>query len=623
MKMIRLSATQKEVVQYPEGALLVIAGPGSGKTRVLTERIARLLRESEENFRVLALTFTNKAANEMKQRLEHVPRAAERTFIGTLHSFCTEILASRGKHVGITTLPFIFQLYRDRKEILIQAISREPELERELTLAGDQKQQNKLVDRWMQRIVWIKSHPITCAEIDDPLEQTVRESYDATLRANGGVDFEDLLVLTYRLFIERPKIADFYRRLYRYICIDEAQDLNEAQYAVLKALCGSKYRNVMMVGDPKQSVYGFNTADPRYMLEFESDFCAKQIELTDNFRSSRAVVEIAKSLDSSYEIRGQLPVEGEVRLLECEDEQDEARCIINILAKLMKNGHSDIEGAVTLEKCAVLSRTRYSLLKIEEELRRKKWPYYKQISTNYESESGLLKEFELSLKIVANPSDALHLGLLAKRWGRSPNGSGVHGVRSGLEVLELLSGGAENSNAALVVSAVKALETDQGKLQFMQALDLLQNSTVSMNEIDRLSVLEDIRVWRGEWDRYIRSQVGDRQSLPAFLSHVALGTTQQPKQEGIGLITVQSAKGLEFEVVFVVGMADGNFPDYRSRGNEKSLEEEKRIVFVAVTRSRRLLYFSYPKTKEMPWGDVWVQAPSPYLQIMGLADGRK
>lgn len=621
--MIRLSEAQKKVVQHQDGALLVVAGPGSGKTRVLTERVARLLRESDDNFRVLALTFTNKAANEMKQRLELVPKVTERSFIGTLHSFCTEVLASRGKHVGVTSLPFIFQLYRDRKEILIQAIRREPELQGELSQATDQRGQNKLLDRWMQRIVWIKSHPISCAEIDDPLEQTLRDAYDATLRANGGVDFEDLLVLVYRLFIERPKIADFYRRLYRYICIDEAQDLNEAQYAVLKALCGTDFRNVMMVGDPKQSVYGFNTADPRYMDEFERDFCAERRELTDNFRSSRAVVETARLLEPKYELRGQLPIEGEVTLLECEDEQDEGRTVINTLARLIKSGHRDIEGPITLERCAVLSRTRYSLLKVEEELRRKKWAYYKQISANYESESEILKEFELALKIVANPSDTLHLGLLAKRWRLTTNGGRLSNAKSGVEVLRGLLDQAGDSRAGLVVKAVDALETDHGKLRFMQALDVLQDSADSMHEVERRSVSEDIRVWRGEWDRYIRSQVGDRHSLPAFLSHVALGTTQQPKQEGIGLITVQSAKGLEFEVVFVVGMVDGNFPDYRSRSDKKALEEEKRIVFVAVTRSRRLLYLSYPKTKEMPWGDVRIQAPSPYLEIMGLTVGQE
>ncbi|HVR25530.1 MAG TPA: ATP-dependent helicase [Candidatus Polarisedimenticolia bacterium] len=614
--MIRLSEQQRAAVNHQDGGLLVVAGPGSGKTRVLTERIARLLRGSDENFRVLALTFTNKAANEMKQRLEHVPRAAERAFIGTLHSFCTEVLASRGKHVGITTLPFIFQLYQDRREILIQAIRREPELENELTMSGDQKEQNRLLDRWMQKIVWIKSHPISCAEVEDPLQQTIIDAYDATLRSNGGVDFEDLLALTYRLFVERPKIADFYRRLYRYVCIDEAQDLNEAQYAVIKALCSDGFRNIMMVGDPQQSVYGFNTADPRYMSDFEADFRATRIELTDNFRCSKAIVDTAQSLDPKYKVRGQLPIEGAVQLDEREDEKDEAKGVISILGKLIKQGHPDIEGAVTLDRCAVLSRTRYSLLKVEEELRRKGWAYYKQISSNYESESELVKEFELSLRIVANPSDSLHLGLLAKRWSVAPVERGS--LKSGIAILRGLSRGSGPQRAAVVVQAVESIETERGKLRFMQALDVLQNAADDMDEIQKRSVLEDVRVWRGEWDRYIRSEIGDRHSLPAFLSNVSLGTTQQPKQEGIGLITVQSAKGLEFDVVFVVGMADGNFPDYRSKNDHKALAEERRIVFVAVTRSRRLLYLSYAKTKEMPWGDVWLQTPSPYLQSMGL-----
>ena len=614
--MIRLSEQQRLAVNHQEGALLVVAGPGSGKTRVLTERIARLLRTTDEHFRVLALTFTNKAANEMKQRLESVPSIAERAFMGTLHSFCTEVLSSRGKHVGIKSLPFIFQLYQDRREILIQAIRREPELEDELRLAGDQKQQNKLLDRWMRKIVWIKSHPITCADIDDPLQKTIIDAYDATLRSNGGVDFEDLLTLTYRLFVERPKIADFYRRLYRYVCIDEAQDLNEAQYAVIKALCGDHFRNVMMVGDPQQSVYGFNTADPRYMSDFEAEFQATRIELTDNFRCSKAIVDAARHLDSKYRVRGQLPIQGEVQLSEAEDETDEAKGVIKILGKLLKQGHPDIEGAITLDRCAVLSRTRYSLLKIEEELRRKGWEYYKQISSNYESESDLVKEFELCLRVIANPSDSLHLGLLAKRWSVKPSDNGF--PESGIEILRPLLRRSTNGRAPIVVQAVEALDAEKGKLRFMQALDVLQEASDGMDEIQKRSVQEDVRVWRGEWDRYIRSEIGDRQSLPAFLSHVALGTTQQPRQEGLGLITVQSSKGLEFDVVFVVGMADGNFPDYRSKADPKALAEEKRIVFVAVTRSRRLLYLSYPKTKEMPWGDVWMQTPSPYLVQMDL-----
>src|SRR5258708_5366200 len=223
---VRLSPTQRKVVDFGEGALLVLAGPGSGKTRVLTERVARLLRDDKGHFRVLALTFTNKAANEMRERLEDIPDISQRAFIGTLHSFCSELLSDRGNSVGISGLPHIFQSYQDRKQVLLDAIYADPVIAHELTTAGDKKQQNERVERWMKMINWVKSHPLTVAEIEDPIDQAIYQAYTAGLKTNGAVDFDDLLMLTHKLLRERPKVADFYRRLENSICIDDAQDLN-------------------------------------------------------------------------------------------------------------------------------------------------------------------------------------------------------------------------------------------------------------------------------------------------------------------------------------------------------------------------------------------------------------
>lgn len=614
---IRLSAQQQKAVVFGEGALLVVAGPGSGKTRVLTERVRRLLRDVQAHFRILALTFTNKAANEMRDRLKDLPDVGSRTFIGTLHSFCTDVLTTRGEAVGIRSLPFIFESYSDRRQILIDAVYSEPELT-EVLKDGDEREQSKQLEQWMKRIVWIKSHPVSCAEVDNRFDRVLLDAYGAALRANGGVDFEDLLSLTYKLFIERPKIADFYRRLYRYICIDEAQDLNEAQYSVLRAFCGDDYRNVMMVGDPKQSVYGFNTSDPKYMNQFQQEFSAKRIELTDNFRSSRAIVSLARLLEPNYEVRGQLPIAGGIRVLAGEDEKDEAKLVANAIAELRRDGHPDIEGAVTFERCAILGRTRYSLLAIETELRSRNWPYYKQLSANYESSSDLAKDFDLALHILVNPLDRLHANILAKRW-RCSDDRPLNG-RSGIDLLDQMAKRSHTSRAKVVLHVARQISLDLAKLNMMAALDMLESEATSphskASEEERRAIWEDVRVWKGEWDRYLRTIAGTQQNLATFLSCVALGTTQQPKQEGIGLITVHSAKGLEFDVIFIMGMADGTFPDYRARGKASALAEEKRVIFVAVTRSRRLLYMSYPKTKEMPWGEEWQLRPSPYLSEM-------
>lgn len=608
---VRLSKAQKKIVAHGEGALLVLAGPGSGKTRVLTERIARLLRDDKSHFRVLALTFTNKAANEMRERLKDISNISQRAFIGTLHSFCSDVLADRGKSVGISGLPHIFQSYQDRKQVLLDAVYADPLLAHELTVVGDRKQQNERVERWMRMIAWVKCHPITVNEIEDPIDQAIYQAYNAGLATNGAVDFDDLLMLTYKLFRERPKIADFYRRLYKYICVDEAQDLNEVQYCVLTALCGEEYRNVMMVGDPAQSIYGFNTSDPKFMSEFQIDFESKVIRLTENFRSSKSVVAAAEALDSTYKIEGQLPVKGSVTIFAGQDEAQEAELVAARLQTLFSTGHPDIEGEITPNSCAILARTRYALLSIETVLREKQIPFYKQLSASYESETDLLKDFELALRVLLHPEDKLHLNMLLKRWDVS-----IMELKPPREAFLLLRQAASkslNARAAVVFNAISRFEK-QVRFDLMPVLKQLSTYADDLDsQDDRRAILEDIQVFREEWDWYLRSENGNQRSLGGFLTSIALGTNQQPKKDGVALLTVHSSKGLEFDAVFLVGLAEGVFPDYRSKGNSKALAEEKRNAFVAVTRSRRLLFMSFSKARKMPWGDIWPQKPSPYL----------
>lgn len=619
---IRLSSDQKRAVDHTSGALLVVAGPGSGKTRVLTERIRRLLEEEKGHFQILALTFTNKAANEMTERLQDIPNITERAFIGTLHSFCTEVLAKRGKPVGIDGLPQIFSASQDRRSILTRAINDDPELLHQLKLAGDHKEQVKRIDSWLRRIIQYKSQLLRSIEIDDEIDRKIFEGYQAELRASGAVDFDDLLLLAYQLFEERPKIADFYRRLYRFICIDEAQDLNGAQYGVLRALCGEEYKNVMIVGDKKQSIYGFNTADPRYMDEFVNDFDAIVIELHENFRSSRAVVEVAKKLDSSYLADvDKLPVNGLVELLVGNDEDDEAEIVLQKISELCKNGHPDVEEPIRLESCAVLGRTRYTLLKIEEKLREQDLPYYKQLKADHESGSDLAIEFELCLRLLVNPKDQLHLDVLQKKWGIESLAQKAKDKRdvSGIEFITQLASQAIDKKAIVITTATSKLLGSNGMIRMPDALDVLDEyGKNSADEDDKRAVWEDIKVLRGEWNRFLRIERASANDLASFLTNMALGTMQQPRQDGLALLTVHSSKGLEFDVIFVVGMSDGTFPDYRANQNGKTKAEEKRNAFVAVTRSKRLLYLSYPKSKIMPWGSPRNQMSSPFLKDIGL-----
>lgn len=621
---IRLSPTQQKIVQHGDGPLLVVAGPGSGKTRVLTERIRRLLNESKGHFRILALTFTNKAANEMKERLAEFPDINQRTFIGTLHSFCMEVLANRGKSVGVNKPPNIFESYQDCKQVLLQAVMHDPEypeLRHILKRVGDTREQEKLLSRWLEMIGRAKNDLLFPEMLDSETEGKVYKAYNDGLRASDAMDFGDLLLLTYCLFQERPRIADFYRRQYRYICIDEAQDLNEAQYQVIRALCGPDYRNVTMVGEPKQAIFGWNGADPKYLDLFKQDFDAKEIYMNENFRSSQAVVKAAKALDLEYEVEGQLPIVGSIKLIVGEDEQHEAVCVLNYIQDLIDNGHQDIEGDLTWDRCALLGRTRYVLSAVEQELKTRQLPYYKQLSAQHESESDLLQDFELCLRLLANPLDRLHIGVLLKRWDMREEDIPLLSS-NGLDLLASLKKKVSGKDHDAVLLAIEAMEWNGPEFKFRKAMDYLDNFAESKeSQEERALILEDIKTWREHWKSFSRSQPGGRHSLTSFLGQVALGTTQQPRQDGLALLTVHSAKGLEFDVVVVMGMAEGTFPDYRAKG--AALQEEKRNAFVAVTRSKRLLCLSYPKTKVMPWGDVWNQKPSRYLKVLGLTGGHQ
>ncbi|MCK6407418.1 MAG: ATP-dependent helicase [Rhodocyclaceae bacterium] len=610
MKKARLSAAQTRVVEHGDGALLVVAGPGSGKTRVLTERVRRLLTDVPGHFRILALTFTNKAANEMKERLTDLGDENQRAFIGTMHSFCLEMLSERGKPVGVEGLPHVFEQHKDRKEILVEAVRQDPLLSDELANEPDAKAVATRLDQWLASISWLKAHPSSMEDSDDELGMRALEAYDAGLRACGAYDFDDLLLLTYRLLSEHPRIADFYRRLYRFVCVDEAQDLNEAQYSVLAALCGDSFRNVMMVGDPKQSIYGFNTSSPAYMWRFEEEFGAEKIELTENFRSSKAVVALATALDPNYVVEGQLPIQGVVEAIPGADEEAEAKIVADKIQALMAEGHEDVEDPIGWESCAVLGRTRFALMAVESEFRERGIPFYKRLSANHENESDAMEDFVLSLRVMANPKDRLHLSALAKRWKTAV--PPLSGEAEAINAIGSMASSAMTPGALAVAAALAAIATRTQRLDMLPGLAVIRNHADTLEEDGKRAVYEDVAVFTEEWDQYLRTGPANK-SVGGFMSSKALGATQQAAREGVALLTVHSSKGLEFDVVFVVGMAEGVFPDYRAKTTREQ-EEELRNAFVAVTRSKRLLYLTWPKIRQMPWGDWRNQIPSRFLK---------
>lgn len=611
-----LSIAQRSIVDHDAGAILVLAGPGAGKTRVLTERVRTLLEKPGAHFKVLALTFSNKAANEMSKRLDNLDEQKSRAVVSTIHGFCLELLSDRGKLIGVPNQPQIFEKIQDRLQILRLAVNGDPWLANELINAGDAKQQSRRINDWLNEISRIKAHPLSGTPAAGSFEEHLVAAYNSELAASGAFDFDDLLLYGHRLLTEVPQVADLYRRIYAYICVDEAQDLNEAQYALLVALCGSDFRNVMLVGDPKQSIYGFNTSSPEFMDKFAIDFGALRVDLNENFRSSKSVVEVAQRLLPSYKVEGQLPIVGAVKMIVGDDEEHEASLVANEIQQLQLHGHPDIEGGFDLSKCAVLGRNRFCISAVELELKNRDINFYRRLSAVHEYETELVSQFVLSLRLIANPTDTFHLNSLLKLWGTQSISNNQHFTVT--DIVETLYKQAQETgdpSKVRIIEALKFLAPADAQTKLLPAVSVLKKYADELNDDKRRSIYNDTKILVGEWDQYLRN-TPSRPSLAGFLSNMALGSTQLLNSDGVALMTVHASKGLEFDVVFLVGLVEGVFPDYRSTNQEKSLDEEKRNAFVAVTRSKRLLYLTYSNLQKMPWGDLRRTVPSRFLTEM-------
>jgi DNA helicase-2/ATP-dependent DNA helicase PcrA len=364
---VKLSNIQTHITQHKEGALLVLAGAGSGKTRVLTERIKNLLKDG--SYHVLALTFTNKAAEEMATRLEDVKGIEERSFIGTIHSFCLEIINKQGYSIGINEMPHFFDKEEDRKALLIQVFENNITLKNHYLNKNDNEKRNFIYEV-LDYISKQKKNLIDPIEKSNDALEYIYWEYQELLKKQNAIDFDDVIFIAYKIFINRPSITKIYRRLYKYISVDEAQDLNFAQYEFIKLLCSGEHKNVLMVGDINQSLFHFNGSDIKYMNSlFLNDFGAEKIELNTNYRSSKAVLNIANKIKpNSVSIDDNTP-EGIFEINEFTNVEEEAKWVVNKIEEfLQQKKYEEIEGDISLNKIAVLARNKYLFQGIENEL---------------------------------------------------------------------------------------------------------------------------------------------------------------------------------------------------------------------------------------------------------------
>lgn len=602
---LRLSKKQQEIVDFNEGALLVKAGPGSGKTRVLIERIKKLLLR-KKRCKILALTFSNLAAEEMKQRLEEdsaIEDYIDNVTVGTIHSFALELVQRRGNLLGLQEELTLFENNTDRQKMLRDVFFKDAEFK---NILRRQEKPDRFLNECLDMIAEQKKKFVSPAMYDgNETFKKLYAEYNQYLLEQNAIDFDDILFYAYRILIENPTIQNMYASLYKYICVDESQDLNYAQYQLIKALCGTNIKNIMFVGDENQSIYGFNGSDSELMSKkFVEDFHPTIFDLNENYRSAKKIVEYANMLENTDSVSNYY-YEGELKAYECMNESAEADFVVTRIVELKRDGHSDIEGIPEYDDFAVIARNRYALATVEEKLKLNNIPfYYKKTVNGIECESQYAKVLDLVLRVYLNKLDTVHMKELVAIIGCETGN-----MKQDLEQL------LRNTVYEGIVNAFEFLSDDD--FNFGKALKELKNSVQSSNieEDEKYLILGDLEEWNKHWKKYCSIVPNENRTLLSFRNSISLGKTQDISgDKGVALLTAHMSKGLQYEVVFVVGLSEGTFPDYRAiSSGEKEMEQEKNNMFVAATRAKRLCYFTYPKYKKMPWGDTKYQKRSRFL----------
>ena len=606
---IKLSPKQQEIASLKDGAILVRASAGRCKTRVLVERIKMLASMTKR--KVLAITFTNKACEEIRTRLAEVDEnLLEHVFVATFHGLCESIIESHIASTRFVTMPQIFT-DDDRKKILEETITETPSLSQWYRRLND-KERKETLYRALDNISLIKRSVI----IDDELDKVIKDeqmrnlylSYRDRMDSLNAIDFDDLLLNAYQLLIHNPRIVDLYRRSFTYICVDEAQDLNKAQYMVLRAITGSEHKNIMLVGDTKQSIYAFNGSSSKYMDDwFVKDYTPTVYNLNENYRSAKAILDYAQKVMRDDSLDVILPYTGVCKEYAYETPCEEAKEIVNSVKSLVGTEIEGYDGKLKYSDIAILARNKFVLGKIEEQLKGSKLPYhYKTTGAGLEFSSTAAKSFDLAMVVRTNPYDRLHLDMLQSIVG-------VSHCKSLEQVVENIS----DAFLKKVVQQASLLKDDGSNMYqtIRNILNTLKTSNVSdFKSMDEaLAIFDEFELLKHHWNSYAKSVTN--YSLSAFRNAISLGQTaiSSSDEEGITLSTVHTMKGQQVVVVFLVGMDEGTFPDYRAvKKGDKSIEmqQEKNNLYVAITRAQRHLYISYPQKRLMPWGDWTVRKRS-------------
>lgn len=606
-----LNKEQIEAVKTIDGPVLVMAGAGSGKTKVLTTRIAYLIEEGIPSYNILAITFTNKAAAEMRDRVSNLIGDVS-SFIGTFHSLGVRIIRENHDVLG---LPNNFSIIdSDDTNTIIKKLLKEMNL--------DSKQYSPSYVR--NRISFIKNQMLTDGELDrlfnTPMDKVVVEvyhRYNNKLKTSASVDFDDLLLLPVNLFKERKDILEYYQDKYRYILIDEYQDTNPVQYK-LSVMLSNKYKNIFVVGDMNQSIYAFRQADFRNISNFEKDFKgAKVIKLEHNYRSTNNILSAANEVIKHNTERKDLKLFSDngdgvkIKYMRAYDEKHEIALVIDEIKHLLSEGYKN-------EDIAILYRTNAQSRAIEDVFLAKGIPY-KVFGSYYFYNRKEIKDLISYLRLIYNPHDEISLRRVINTPKRGIGESAIAAIeerakQQNISMFDALETRKELEFKEIIEDLIKRSES----LSLTELIDEVLERSGMKKELESSKALEDeIRLENLMEVKSITASFEERTgsaNLGDFLEEVSLiADISNHTEDGdvVTLMTLHSAKGLEFPVVFLVGMEEGLFPHNMSL-MENNLEEERRLCYVGITRAKERLYLTNAK-RRMLYGKENMNIPSRFI----------
>ena len=606
-----LNKEQIEAVKQIDGPVLVMAGAGSGKTKVLTNRISYLIEQGIPDYNILAITFTNKAAKEMRDRVNLLVQDPK-SFIGTFHSLGLRIIRENSTYLNLTSNFTIID--SDDSGVIIKKILKDMNL--------DPKQYSPSYIR--NRISFIKNQMLSDIELErlfnTPMDKVVVQvyhKYNKKLLESSSVDFDDLLLLPVRLFEKYPEILEHYQDKYKYILIDEYQDTNPVQYK-LSVLLANKYKNIFVVGDMNQSIYAFRQADYRNIINFETDFKnCKVIKLEHNYRSTNTILKAANEVIKHNKERKDLKLysdKGEgvkIKYLRSYDEKHEIALVIDEINDLITKGYD-------YKDFAILYRTNGQSRAIEEVFMSKGMPY-KVFGSYYFYNRKEIKDLISYLRLIYNPHDEVSLRRIINVPKRGIGETAIkdieqRSIEQNISMFDALESRKELEFKSLIEDLIKRSDS----LSLTELIDEVLEKTGMKRELESSKSLEDeARLEFLMEFKSITASFEERTgsvNLGDFLEEVSLiSDISNHTEDGdaVTLMTLHSAKGLEFPVVFLVGMEEGIFPHNMSI-MENNLEEERRLCYVGITRAKERLYITNAK-RRMLYGKDNMNMPSRFI----------